>query len=390
MIFEQAEALLAETLAPLSTDQFFDSVGKACLDAKGSTDHPRRQLFGDDPKSTVLAGFRTHSNRLEHHAKSPKQPPPAPRDVSSAEEFEDLIRSFHERGYTVVVPDVVPLAQRLQRFARALEYMLRQPVSASLFWSAAGAQSIVHYDKRDNIIVQLKGEKRWYISTDPPGLQNRWKQVGEPLPQLQRHRILDVTPGDLIYIPRGTPHTVESTTESLHLAILFEPITLRDAIIAAVDHLSDGDRMFRETAVMREGEGELSGLSDTVVGGLERLLTQCRSEDFLKSAMDLRASRMTADLPALARPSVAPTVNRDTRVRQSPLAIAHLRPSFASLDFSLPGGHIAVHPGVAAELEFIASTDTFRIADIPGAAGDDVKIALVKRFIESGFLEVAH
>jgi len=389
MIFEQAEALLAETLAPLSTDQFFDAVGKACLDAKGSPDHPRRQLFGDDPKSTVLAGFRTHAGRLEHHAKSPTQAAPAPRDVSSAEEFQELISSFHQRGYTVVVPDVVSLAPGLQRFGRALEYMLRQPVSASLFWSAAGAQAIVHYDKRDNIIVQLKGEKRWYISTDPPGLQNKWKQVGEPLPDLQRHRVVDVAPGDLIYIPRGTPHTVESTTESLHLAILFEPITLRDAIIAVVDHLSDVDRTFRETAVRRAVDVNFKGLSGSVVDGLERMLTHCRSEDFLKAAIDLRASRMTADLPALAQPSALPTLNRDTRVRQTPLAISHLRPSFASLDFSLPGRHIAVHPGVAPELEFIASTDTFRVADIPGAAGEDVKIALVMRLIESGFLEVA-
>jgi bifunctional lysine-specific demethylase and histidyl-hydroxylase MINA len=389
MIFEQAEALLAETLAPLSTDEFFDAVGKASLDAKGNSAHPRRQLFGDDPKSTLLAGFRTHSGRLEHHAKSPTQPAPAPRDVASAEEFLALIRSFHERGYTVVVPDVVPLAPLLQRFARALEYMLHQPVSASLFWSAAGAQAIVHYDKRDNIIVQLAGEKRWYISTDAPGLQNKWKQVGEPLPDLQRRRIVDVAPGDLIYIPRGTPHTVESTTESLHLAILFEPITMRDAIIAAVDHLSDGDRMFRETAVRRASEVDFRSLSGGVIDGVERLLTHCRSEDFLKAAMDLRASRMTADLPPLARPLAPPSVTRDTRVRQSPLAIAHLRPSFSSLDVSQPGEHIAVHPGVARELEFIVSTPAFRVADIPGAAGDDVKAALVKRFIDSGFLEIA-
>ena len=390
MIFEQAEALLAETLAPLTTDEFFDAVGKASLDAKGNSAHPRRQLFGDDPKTTLLAGFRTHSGKIEHHAKSPTQPAPAPRDVASAQEFQELISSFHQRGYTVVVPDVAPLAPALQRFTRALEYMLRQPVSASLFWSAAGAQAIVHYDKRDNIIVQLEGRKRWYISTDPPGLQNKWKQVGEPLPDLQRHRIVDVGPGDLIYIPRGTPHTVESTTESLHLAILFEPITLRDAIIAAVDHLSDRNRVFRETAVKRAGEADLKGLSAGTTDGLQRLLTHCRSEDFLKAAMDLRTSRMTAELPPLARPSAPPpTVTRDTRVRQSPLAIAHLRPSFSSLDVSQPGEHIAVHPGVAQELEFIVSTDSFRVADMPGTAGEDVKIALVKRFIKSGFLEVA-
>jgi hypothetical protein len=389
MIYEQAEALLAEVLAPMTTDAFFAAVGKSCLEVKGSPNHARRRLFGKDPKRTVLDAYATHSSELDCHARAPTQPAPAPRTVGSSDEFLELIRSYHERGYTVRVPDVVPLAPELQRFARALEHLLRRPVAASLFWSATGAQAVVHYDKRDNIIVQLEGRKRWFISTDEPGLQNNWKQVGEPLPNLQRHRVVDVGPGDLIYIPRGTPHTVESTTESLHLAILFEPITLREAIIAALDHLSDQDRAFRETAAARVQETDIEGLSEKVADGLSRLLAHCRSPEFLRAAMDLRSSRMTADLPALPKAAAPLSVTRDTRVRQSPLAISWLRPSFASLDFSLPGGHIAVHPGVEPELRFISSTESFRVAELPGASSDEVKIALVTRLIDSGFLEVA-
>jgi hypothetical protein len=389
MINDQAETLLADVLAPLSTDAFFDAVGKTCLDVKGSPAHFRGQLFGADPKRTALEAWGTHSARLEWHSKVATEPPPISRTVASADEFLDLINSFHERGYTVVIPDVVPLATGLQRFARALEYMLGQPVGASLFWSAAGAQAIVHYDKRDNIIIQLEGKKRWFISTDEPGLQNKWMQVGEPLPHLQRHRVVDAEPGDLIYIPRGTSHTVESTTESLHLAILFEPITVREAIIAAVDHLSDGDRLFRETAVGRVRDADPASLSEAIANGLNRLLTHCRSQGFIEAAMDLRSSRVTADLPALAGPARPSNITRNSLVRQTSLAISYLRPSFASLDFSYPGGHIALHPGVESELDFITSTGSFRVADVPGASGDDVKMALVSRLIECGFLEMA-
>ena len=295
--------------------------------------------------------------------------------MPDADEFLKLIRSFQERGYTVRVPDVVSLSPGLQRFARALELMLRRPVAASLFWSAAGAQAVVHYDKRDNIIVQLEGRKRWFISTDPPGLQNAWKQIGEPLPHLQRHRVVDVGPGDLLYIPRGTPHTVE-------------PTTLREALIAAVDYLSDSDRFFRETAVSEVAQADFGKLWKDFHEGLSRLLTQARSEDFLKNAMDLRWSRMTGDLPPLSKPARVPAITSQTRVRQSSLAISHVRPSFSSLDFSLPGGHIALHPGVGPELEYISSTASFRVAEIPGESAAEVKIALVSRLIESGFLEI--
>jgi hypothetical protein len=388
MIYGQAEALLAETLAPLTTDEFFNAIGKVQLDSKAGPDGARRQLFGDDPKQTILNAFRTHASTLDYHATAPTQPPPSANAVSHPDEFHALIKSFHERGYTVRVPDVVPLAPRLQLFTRALEFMLRQPVNASVFWSAAGAQAIIHYDRPHNLIIQLEGRKRWYISTDTPGLQNQWAQIGEPPPNLQRHRLLDVEPGDLIYIPGGTPHTVESTTESLHLAIVFPPVTVREAIIAAVDFLSDNDRSFRETAAGRVQDIDFAKLSEKMADGLNLLLAHCRSEDFLRAAMDLRSSRVTADLPALDKPSAAVSITRETRVRQSPLAISELRHSFTSLDLSHPGSRIAIHPGVEPELRFITSKEAFRVADIPGASGEDVKIALVTRLIQSGFLEI--
>ena len=388
MIYEQAEAILSEMLAPLSTADFFKAVGKTSFSLKGRSSHPRRQLFGEDPRRTLLNGFASHSGKLDHHAKSPTQPPPAPRRVSTPDEFQELIRSFHERGYTVRVPDVVPLAPELQRLARALEFMTRAPVSAGIFWSAAGAEAPVHYDKPHNIAVQLEGRKRWFISTDPPGLQNKWMQVGEPLPNVDRCQVVDVEPGDLVYIPGGTPHTVQSTTESLHLAIVFETMTVRDAMIAAIDLLSDNDRGLRETAVTRVQDADLRRLSGQVADGLGRVLTYSRSEDFLRAAVYLRLSRLTADLPPLPRPSAPIEITRETRVRQSPLAISHLRHSYGSLDFSHPGEHLAIHPGVEPELQFIASTDSFKVSELPGPSGEEVKIALVRRLVDSGFLEI--
>ena len=389
MIYRQAEEILAETLAPLTTGEFFGAVGKRSLDLRGGPAHPRGKLFGDDPKRTLLNAFRTHATTLESHARAPTQAAPEPRAVSSANEMLELVKDFHARGYTVRVPHVTSLAPGVRQFTRALEFMLRRPAKAAMVWGAAGAEAIIHYDKPDNIIVQLEGRKRWFISTDPPGLQNKWTQVGEPLPDLTRHRIVDVEPGDLIYVPHGTPHTVESTTESLHLAIVFEPLSLKDAIIAAVDRLADSDRTFRETAMTRVQDADLGHVSSQVLEGLERLMAHCRSEDFLKEAIDLRASRSTAEMAALPKPSAMVGVTPDTRVRQSPLAICYLRPSFDSLDFSQPGEHISIHRGVEPELQFIASTDSFRVGDVPGASSVDVKAALVSRLIQSGFLEIA-
>ncbi|HET9640473.1 MAG TPA: cupin domain-containing protein [Allosphingosinicella sp.] len=388
MIIQEAEVILREILDPLPLETFYDALGRATLDAHGGPGHPRAALFGDDPVRTILGAFATHAARLDCHGVRPSGPPPGPGETEGPDSFLELVRAYHERDYTVRVPDVVELSPPLQRFARALELVLQQPVDSSLFWSKAGAGAIVHYDNRDNLVVQLSGRKRWYVSTDPPGLQNNWKHVDEPLPELQRHRAVDLEPGDLLYIPRGTPHTVEGDTESLHLAILFVPITLRDALIAAVDLLSDLDRSYRETLVAKVDSGKLETLSPRVASGLDRLLGQCRSGAFVSAAMNHRSSRIVGDLPALAKPQAVPTLTAGSRVRHAPLAICHLRQANGRIDFALPGGHIAIHPGVEEELRFIERVSEFRIGDMPGSAAMEVRLALVGRLVAEGFLEL--
>lgn len=388
MNIEEAEAVLKGVLEPLPLETFLNALGRTVLEVPGDAAHVRTALFGDDPVRTALSAYPTHSERLDCHSVNPALPPPGPRKTGDPDEFRKLIEAYHDRDYTVRIPEVISLSPPLRRFARALELLLHQPVDASLFWSKAGAGAIVHYDNRDNLVFQLHGRKRWYVSTDPPGLQNDWRHIGEPLPHLQRYRVIDVGPGDLLYIPRGTPHTVDSVSESLHLALLFVPTTLRDVLIAAVDHMSDEDRSWRETAVERSG-GRLDDLPSQVVQGLERLIAQCRSGEFVGAAMRHRSSRFVGDLPALLRPQTAPSVSSETRVRHAPLAIFHLRRAGEWIDFGFPGDRLAIHPGVQDELRFIQEATEFRIRDIPGASSPEVRVALVSRLIAAGLLEPA-
>ena len=384
MNVEEAEAVLKGVLDPLPLETFFNALGRGVVDVPGGPDHVRAALLGEDPVRTALGAHESHSERLDCHGVSPALPPPGPRRTSGPADFRCLVDAYHERNYTVRIPEVVSLSPPLLRFARALELLLQQPVDASLFWSKAGAGAIVHYDNRDNLAVQLHGRKRWYVSTDPPGLQNDWKHIGEPLPHLQRHRVIDVGPGDLLYIPRGTPHTVDSVSESLHLAVLFVPTTLRDVLVAAIDHMSDSDRALRETAVAPAGS-----LAPQVVHALERLIARCRSGDFVDAATQHRASRFVGGLPAPPKPQSLPNVSAETRVRHAPLAIFQLRRAGDWIDFGFPGDRLAIHPGVEEELRFIRDTAEFRIRDIPGVSSVEVRVALVGRLIAAGLLEPA-
>jgi ribosomal protein L16 Arg81 hydroxylase len=239
--------------------------------------------------------------------------------------------------------------------------------------------------------IQLAGRKRWFVSNDPPTLPNQWKGVGEAPPKLERYKTFDVGPGDLLYLPRGTAHTVQSTTESIHVSIGFVPVTLRDALIATIDHLSDLDMPLRAGVTPRADDLANDRGSDFVAqkvrAALQKLHANALADSFVADAMERRRSRMIADLPKIPPPTQSDGVtNLQTRLRHNPLAIAHAIKAGDVIDFSQPGEQIYIHAGAEQGLQFIVETPEFLVADIPGDIGDAVRITLVDRLLTSGFL----
>ena len=389
----EARALLTDLLRPHDYDQFFDEVvGQQPLALLGGERSDRARLLGPDPKQAILDAYKKHAPELTCHALAPRVQPPSARPVASPDAFHSLIRDYHTNDFTVRIPDAVDLSPELRRLTRALEIIVENSVGAVVFWSAAGARAPVHHDDIDVIAIQLSGKKRWFMSNHTSTLPNQWKGIGEPPPELGPHRTIDVEPGDLIYMPRGTAHTVESTTESIHVSIGFVPVTVRDALIAAIDHLSDLDKPIR-TGITPRADDLAGGDREEIV--LQRLRDAMRkfsdstqSDTFIRDAMSRRRSRLIAEMPKLPAPE-ANTVQLQSRLKHSPLAIAHTITAGDVIDFSQPGEQIFIHAGAEDSLRYIIDTPEFSVADIPGAIDNNVRIALAQRLVKSGFLEVA-
>jgi len=274
-----------------------------------------------------------------------------------------------------------------------MEILLHQPVTASAFWSRGGMRAPVHYDDHDLIVVQLRGAKRWYVASRPSARFNTWKGISGNPPDLGEHQVIDLAPGDLIYLPRGTFHTVDADTESLHLAIGFTPLTLREAVIAALDHLSDLDPGLRATlggrlAFQLRGPG-FEQLGPPVLDASARLVEAIKTPGFLAGALQRRSSRAVAGLEAPPKPQAAPPIGPGTELVRGELAFCHLTANAEHIDFAYPGGHLHIHRGAEAGVLFISETPRFRVRDIPGDLGPDVQAALAVRFLEIGFLKLA-
>jgi hypothetical protein len=384
MLLERPQGALASLLTPLRVDEFLDQAltgGFRLLKAEGPLE--RAELLGPDPAAT-LAGAVHLAPNLTWHSANATGPAPALEGVADADDFRARIEAFHARNYSVRFPQLRPLSPPLERVARELEARLHAPVTASAFWSRGGMRAPVHYDDHDLIVVQLMGGKRWYVSTRPSALFNTWKGPDGNPPDLGAHEAIDLRPGDLLYLPRGTFHTVDSDEESIHLALGFTPLTVREAVIAALDHLSDLDRNLRATI----GGRGVAQVGPRALEAAARLLEACRNPEFMFHALQRRSARAVGDLDALPRPEAIPPLALDTTLVHAEGAISHLTGSPETIDFAYPGGHLYIHRGAQEAVIFIADTPRFRIRDVPGGS-DDVRLALARRLVEVGFLKVA-
>ena len=393
MILCQAEEIFQRALAPFPIGEFLaDVVGKRFIRIPAQGDR-RKSYLGEHPERLLLNAFEHLAPKIGCHALAPSGPPPDIEAVPDADAFGSKINAFHARGYTVRLPEIRSLSPDLDALIRAMEIVFQQPVKVEAFWSRGDARAPSHHDDYDIIVVHLHGRKRWFISNRPSELPNPWNKLPENPSRIDRFEEVPVEPGDVLYLPRGTTHKVDAVTDAIHLSIGFVPLSLREAVIACVDHLSDLTQSLRETVAPDLGariqRADFADLYGRVRVALADLVSRCESDTFICESLQRRSARVISDLDKLRVRAAQSPLSASTRLRQTPTAASHVGPNGGRIDFAYPGGHHLIHPAVEECVSFIARTPEFRISEIPGAIGDDIRLALAEKFVACGFLEVA-
>ncbi|WP_256640474.1 cupin domain-containing protein [Streptomyces murinus] len=130
---------------------------------------------------------------------------------------------FHARlaeGASLVIDAIDQIHPPVREAAAGLERFFRTPVQVNVYASWTAEEGFgTHWDDHDVVVLQLEGSKRWKIY-GPTRLAPAWRDVqapeaptGDPLADIL------LTPGDLLYLPRGWWHAVSADqgTASLHL-----------------------------------------------------------------------------------------------------------------------------------------------------------------------------
>jgi len=387
-----AEAILGAVLSPLPLDDFLQMLGDSrWRRLPGADSAVRLGLLGPDPVATLesASAIATH---LTYHSSNADEPPPALTATTDPAAFRRMVDTFHQRRYSLRFPGMRPYSASLDRLCRALEVVLHKPVTASAFWSQGGMRAPVHSDDHDLLVIQILGRKRWYVAHAESELDNTWERIPGSPPALGEHACFDIGPGDAVYVPRGTVHTVDGIEESIHLSIDCTPITVREAVIAALDHLSDLDRRWRATASPGLGRlvsgSRVDSVAATVQEASAALARAVTTPGFVGAALQRRSARTVGHLqpPALPASSTLHRVTLDTVLVHRMDSFCHLTANEDKIDVAYPGGHLYIHRGAEAAVVYITRTSPLRVRDIPGGVDDEVRLSLARRFYEIGFL----
>lgn len=202
-------------------------------------------------------------------------------------------RQYFEIGATLYFLNV-PIPALTDAVADALGAP-RDRLIASLFLTPTGCGASPHFDKNENFTIQLTGQKCWTVA-DTPTVTNPHKGYffDRPIPPaLQRLGMTStrpptgtshtLTPGTMLYVPRGTAHSTRADQPSWSLNISYTGLMWADVVTKALyEHMltrPDWRRSAIGLASSSDQTARNQNIAPSLFADLKQILA---TEDFAK------------------------------------------------------------------------------------------------------------
>ena len=187
-------------------------------------------------------------------------------------------------GLSLYLPDLDACVPGTAEFLRALERELEATPGVARIGAFAAAEHngvTTHYDAEEVISVQLEGEKRFFIApmneiSYPYGMQfgpgyeaydDLYPQMDGGIPRVDDGDLecIEMRPGSVLFMPRGTWHRTEAAEESLSVSIIVRQPAAVEAVSAHLRLALLRDAKWRRPLYGIEGNG---GVARARVGSL--------------------------------------------------------------------------------------------------------------------------
>jgi ribosomal protein L16 Arg81 hydroxylase len=342
----------------------------------------------------LLASPRQDIRLIRQSAERFEVRPGRDQAIGSLRDIYDAYAS----GFTIVVNNLERRWAPLADFTLGLERAFQCRVTINVYATPRGAQGFArHFDTHDVFVMQIAGEKTWLVSppetplplTAAPGHPSNPFAVGKPeAPEECR-----MTPGDLLYMPRGVVHEARTGAgSSMHLTVGVHVTRWADLMASALRVAAERDERLREAVPpgWLRGEGEVDAIGARLRESLDTVRASLSAAEVIGSRrrqfLSERRQGVDGHFRSLDRLG---DLEPGSRVRRRPALECDVVIQGDTAVLSAGGDRRIDAPSrVAPQLSFIAQHEVFTIADLPGPLDDHGKITLVRRLVREGILSV--
>jgi ribosomal protein L16 Arg81 hydroxylase len=300
--------------------------------------------------------------------------------------LEKLLQDMRD-GDTLALPQLNRHEPKLDRLCRQLSSELGHPSHTNLYLTPPHAKGFTpHWDYQEAFILQLWGSKRWNIERERRSFRTGGDERDDDLELRADCDSVTLEPGDLIYIPRGFVHAVETGSQpSLHITL--EVLTIR--LEALVHVIVTAARRREPSLASALPLGFMQDGRDEIVRRVTAALRQITDEAFIGSVVDQYLDELVSKYPLdISGQLVA-------FYQPVPLRLEDIAGSRPGIVYRLHAGEDPVRvnvgtrsiafPGLFRDaLIFALKTPAYRVEEIPGGLNEEEKIAFVARLLDEG------
>jgi bifunctional lysine-specific demethylase and histidyl-hydroxylase NO66 len=355
-----------------------------------------------DELVTVADVDRLISSALAHHPDvhlvkdgqqvDPSQfsyPPDPRRGGARVIDAARVYECFHA-GATIQMQGIHFRHAPLAAFCRQLELELAVPVQANMYITPPHSRGLsLHADRHDVLVLQVSGTKHWRIYERVPAGTDLHDAALEPALILDT----ELSAGDVLYVPRGIPHEVESTTtSSIHLTVGFVSPSFGEAIGDLVSDLlaAIGSEPRFQAPLPAGAFGAPASLAPALGERLRELAARVASLDAGEAAAHL-AHRFWAERSPILEGQLAelmalPALSRQSVLRRRPASIARVSQIEEALTLTLGDRSLQMPTRLGPALDYILGRPQFALAELDPFLDESSQLVLVRRLVREGLL----
>jgi len=316
---------------------------------------------------------------------------------------QSIVQAFANKR-TIVFGTSEAFWKPVSRIVESLKSTLQTAVRCNVYCTPPVSQGFdTHVDRHDVLVLQTHGTKTWRLHTvdeqlpiESSNVANQMfsrltsssPEYGEPTSELT------LRPGDLLYLPRGVPHSAASQGEaSIHLTIGLYPLRRHVFLNELVDLIATKELELRRRVPIQAFLGksnlpsagsllrELADFADRLEAPIDpNVLVKLSAEQYghvggtegvFYSAAHVDATNLNS---IVKRPEGA---TFSTRRNQSEFVINC-------------GRTMSVPLKVESILPFLEENESFRVGDLPDEMTNNAKLVLVRSMIKHGLLRIVY